>query len=277
MSSRSTDSVSERQLVWALAKSGRSVPLSRLAAWRKDGLLPPLASTGVGAGRAYYWREPDILQQAELVHDGLTRHGRADVVAVALWLRGFSMALPKLKRAWQSCLRMRKTPAIRRPPAGHGIKDTGTDDLSQLLQQVMLGTAAAVQLDDKSRPALILLAAAANRLDIPPGDRAVQVRQFWQMVQVLASVLAASDVVSQASEEEMLKARDLLCSALDFIKMSSGEDAEIVTEVLGETLFLYVLTLLRSGQDKVLDQAAERIAGAGRPSNVPSRPIYAQA
>jgi hypothetical protein len=273
---RSADTVSERQLVWELAKSGRRVPLSQLAAWRKDGLLPPLASTGVGAGRAYYWREPHILQQAELVHDGFARHGRADVVAVALWLRGFSIALPKLKRAWQSCLRIRKTPTIRRPAVGQEIKDAGADDLSRLLQQVMLGTAAAVQLDDKSRRALILLAAAANRLDISPKDRAVQVRQFWQMVQVLASVLAASDVVSLASEGEMLKARGLLCSALTFVGDSSSEDLEVVVDVLGETLFLYILTLIRSGQDAVLDKAAARITAAGRSPAVTSRSIYAQ-
>ena len=267
--------MSERQLVLALARTGRNVALSRLAAWRKDGLLPPLASTGVGAGRAYYWREPDILQQAEIVHDGLARHGRAEIVTVAMWLRGFTVALPKLKRAWQSCLKMRKTPTIRRPPTGQGW--AAATDLSGLLLQVTLGTAAAVQVDDASRPALLLLAAAANRLEIAISDRGVQVRQFWQLAQLVASVLAASDLISEAEEAEMLKARVLLRTALRFVEDSAGEDSERVADVLGETLFLFILTLLRSGQDAMLDTAFARIAAAHPPRTHQPQPLYAQA
>lgn len=267
--------MSERQLVVALARSGRTVALGRLAAWRKDGLLPALASTGLGSGRAYYWREPDILAQAQLVHDGLARHGRADVVTVTLWLRGFGVALPKLKRAWQSCLKMRKAPAIRRPPLGQGV--AGAGDLSGLLLQAALGTAAALDLDDKSRPALILLAAAARRLEIPAGDRAVQVRQFWQMAQVVASMLAASDLIGGASQAEMLKAREALRAALRFVEESTGEDAPSATDVLGETLFLYILTLLRSGQETMLEQAMTRIAAAQRQPAATTEPLYARA
>src|ERR1700722_11339795 len=53
---RPETSTSERQLVLARAASGRRVSLEQLAAWRKDGLLPPLASHGIrAAGRCYYW------------------------------------------------------------------------------------------------------------------------------------------------------------------------------------------------------------------------------
>ena len=256
--------MSERQLVLALAKTGRTVPLGRLTAWRKDGLLPPLASTGLGAGagRAYYWREPDILAQAVIVHDALARHGRADRVTIALWLRGFTVPLPKFKRAWLSHLKARKALVIQRPAAGQGVASAAPADLPGLLLHTVLGAVAAVQPDDTARPALLMLAAAAQRLEIPPGDRAQQVRQFWQMAQVVASGLAASDLLGQADDDEMIKGQHYLRRALRFIEAASGKEPEEVTQMLGETLFLYILTLLRSGQETVLEQAATHIEAA---------------
>ena len=111
---RPDTSISERELVLALAAGGRHVALSRLVNWRKEGLLPPLASSGVGNGRSYYWREPNILAQAELVHDCLARHGRSDATIITLWLKGFWIPLPQLRRAWQNRARLRKELASKR-------------------------------------------------------------------------------------------------------------------------------------------------------------------
>ena len=66
---RPSDTTSERQLLDVLLAGGRKAGLAELRAWRKAGLLPALASHGIGAGRSYYWREPDIQAQAERVHD----------------------------------------------------------------------------------------------------------------------------------------------------------------------------------------------------------------
>jgi hypothetical protein len=279
MKFRPEDTTSERQLVLALAKTGRTVPLSRLTAWRKDGLLPPLASTGLGAGagRSYYWREPDILAQAVMVHDALARHGRADRVAMALWLRGFAVPVPKLKRAWLSHLKARRTPAIRQPATGHGVANSAPADLSCLLLQTVLGAAAAMQPDDTARSALSMLAAVAQRLNIPSGERTQHVRQFWQMAQVVASALATSDLLSQAKDGEILKAQYFLRRALRFIEAASGKEPEEVAQMLGETLFLYILTLLRSGQEMVLEQAAMHIDAARPRPALESPPLYAQA
>ena len=72
MISRPQTSTSERQLIFGLAASGRKVSLEELALWRKNGLLPPLASYGPKTPiRSYYWYEPDILARAELVFDAL--------------------------------------------------------------------------------------------------------------------------------------------------------------------------------------------------------------
>ena len=234
--------------------------MSQLVAWRKDGLLPPLASTGLGSGRTYYWREPDILERAQAVHDGLRRHGRSDVVVVELWLRGFAMPLPQLRRAWQSCAKQRKAPSVRHAqPAGA----TGAD-FPQLLLQAMLGAAAAMQPDTNPRPALAMLERAAARLDIA-GGRPAQARWFWQAAQMMIGVLSASDVVRQASDEEMLQAQQLLGTALTFITESCEDETKaMVAEVLGETLFLFILTMLRSGQETVLQSALARIEAVRR-------------
>ena len=259
----------------ALAKTGRNVPLSRLTAWRKDGLLPPLSSTGLGAGagRAYYWCEPDILAHAAMVHDAMARHGRAEQVAVSLWLRGFAVPLPKLRRAWQSCLKARRTRAIRNTPWAKGAPPPG--DLSQVLLRTMLQAAGAVQPDDADRPALLMLAAAARRLDIPAGDSTQRVRQFWQMAQLLTSALAATDLLAQASDNEMLRGQGFLRRVLRFIADSAGEEIEDVARLLGETVFLYVLTLYRSGQEAVLETADARIATMRRqPMAATSEPLH---
>jgi hypothetical protein len=270
---RPDDTVSERQLVLALAHSGRRVALSQLVAWRKDGFLPPLARAGTGTSRSYYWREPDVLEQAQAVHDGLRRHGRADMVVVALWLRGFTVSLQQFRRAWQSCMRLRKAPSVRPAPpvAANGA------DFAQLLLQAMLGTAAAIQPDTNTRPALAMLERTAARLDIA-GGRPAQARWFWQAAQMMTSTLAASDVVCQASDEEMLQAQQLLGKALAFIAEScEDETPAAVVHALGETLFLFILTMLRSGQDAVLDSALMRIEAVTRRARPQPEPLYARA
>lgn len=257
MKFRDDETMSERQLVQALAASGRSVSLGQLSAWRKGGLLPPLASTGLGQGfgRTYYWREPDILEQAQVVHDGLRRHGRADQVAAGLWLRGFSVPLPQLRRAWQSCVRQRRLTSVRHTAP----VPTAAPDFPQLLLQAMLGTAAAIQTNNRSRPALAMLEQAAARLAVA-GGRPTQARWFWQAAQVMVGALAASDIVRQASDGEMLRAQRLLRTAVNFIVESCEDETPAsVADVLGETLFLFILTMLRSGQDAILEGALARI------------------
>ena len=107
MKKRSLDTTSERQLLCALLESGRKAGLAELRAWRKAGLLPPLASHGIGTGRSYYWREPDIQAQAEQVHDALQRHGRIDEALITVWLAGFDVPLERVRRAWANRAKMR--------------------------------------------------------------------------------------------------------------------------------------------------------------------------
>ncbi|MCP6726176.1 hypothetical protein NL526_29380, partial [Klebsiella pneumoniae] len=63
-------------------------------------------SHGTGAGRSYYWREPDIQAQAERVHDALERHGRIDEALITVWLAGFDVPLERVRRAWANRAKM---------------------------------------------------------------------------------------------------------------------------------------------------------------------------
>src|SRR5579872_3451951 len=112
---RSQDTTSERQLLDALLAGGRKAGLAELRAWRKAGLLPALASHGIGAGRSYYWRKPDIQAQAEQVHDALQRHGRIDEALITVWLAGFEVPVERVRRAWANRAKMRDRSRARTP------------------------------------------------------------------------------------------------------------------------------------------------------------------
>ena len=263
--------MSERQLVMALAAGERTVSLADLVAWRGDGLLPPLASTGVHNGRSYYWREPDILEQAETVHDALRRHGRVDIAIITLWLNGFEVPLARLRRAWLHSLKLRKPRQIRRASPG---TRSGPSDLSQLLQQAALAAAAALAPDEGSQTALALLERVAVRLGLGKS----QARPFWHQMQVTAGALASSDLIPRASDAEMARAQRLLRSALDFIQESSeAESRALVAEALGETLFIYILALICSGQDAILEDALARIEALRHRTPAAVRPLHARA
>lgn len=75
MIARPQTSTSERHFAFGLAASGRKVSLEELAFWRKNGLLPALASYGSKTPvRRYYWYEPDILARAGRRQTVFCRH-----------------------------------------------------------------------------------------------------------------------------------------------------------------------------------------------------------
>lgn len=259
MKFRPEDTTSERQLVMALAASGRVITLRDLVRWRGDGLLPPLASTGSGDGRCYYWRERDILVQAQTAYDALHQHGRVDAALIAVWLSGFAVPLPRLRRAWLHSRRSRKATAIRRAAAP---KQAPTD-LTSALQQASLNMAAAFAAQPHGDVGLKYLESASLRLGLLESAAA---RQHWLLVQATATGLADSALLQQASDEELQRAQLITGRSLDFIWQNSGaDDRADVVKTLGETVFLYVLAMLCSGQDAVLDHALDWMA-ARRPA-----------
>jgi hypothetical protein len=246
---RPEDTTSERQLVIAMVASGRFIALRELVRWRSDGLLPPLASTGSGNGRCYYWREPDILIQAQTAYDALNRYGRVDAALIALWLGGFAVPLPRLRRAWLHSRKTRKATAIRQASAPKRVPT----DLASALQQASLGMAAAFAPDAHSNAGLKYLEATSMRLGFVD---TTATRQHWLLAQSTVASLADSALLQQASYEELLRAQHIAGQGLDFVwQHSSANDRADIVNALGETAFLYALAMICSGQEIVLEGA----------------------
>jgi hypothetical protein len=263
---RPDSSMSERQLTVALAAGGRDVSLSRLVNWRKEGLLPPLASSGVGSGRSYYWRELDILTQAEVVHDCLARHGRTDATIITLWLDGFRVPLVQLRRAWQHRARMRKEITARKAPVKVTIPQP--DGLTNLLLGSLLSVGAALDVE-ATTPASVLpiLETALAKLGHAKKERNELARHLWQLVSLAVAALETSSLIRDASDEHLTEAQRYLLTATRFLE-DCGADRHFLAEKLAPSLFLYLLAMLHSGQETALEIAEKHIAGMGRRTKI---------
>jgi hypothetical protein len=247
----------------ALAAGGRTVSLEELALWRKNGLLPPLASYGPkNPVRSYYWYEPDILARAELIYDTLRKHGRSEAATIALWLHGFEVALPRLRRAWLNRARLAAPVRIRCTngmdrPAGPG------RTLPDLLLSATLHAAVSMEcLPDQVIPVLKRAAAA---LGYAPGNREADCQLYWRTAMAMLLALGSTDAVLRASDEEMLEAQHHLHIALTFLSgCCRDESPAVMVETIGPALFLLVLALLRSGQHGVVQAATDRIIAVRR-------------
>jgi len=238
---RPLDTTSERQLLCALLASGRKAGLAELRAWRKAGLLPPLASHGTGAGRSYYWREPDIVAQAERVHDALQRHGRIDEALITVWLAGFDVPLERVRRAWLNRAKMANRPKTNGPARASGASLDGGNLLG-------LGFATLVSLVDPDprhkRTVLEILSGAST-------DGMASRRHLLGMAMVYGPLLESSNLMAMAAEAELSEARAHLRRLLrepDLEVVDAGSDT-------ARHLFLFVLGLVRSGQAAALEPA----------------------
>jgi len=253
-------------LVLALAASGRRVSLDELSAWRRDGLLPPFPSQGVKAtGRSYYWSEPDIQARAEAVHDAFQRHGRADATVISLWLRGFEVPLPQVRRAWLHGQKRCGPTRIRRTPAKlHAIR-TSANGLPDLLLTAC--DCAAISIDspfNSLNTGLAVFERAAAELGYTSRNRA-DAQAYWHLAMAVLVALGPSDAVSNCSDEDMKKAQRHLQIALKFVLDFRGdENVDTVVDSLGPPIFLFIVTLLRSGQRGLLETILNHIAAIRR-------------
>jgi len=238
-----------------------------LSAWRKDGLLPPMASTGLGAGKgkSYYWHDEAIVARAQAVYDAMQRHGRPDQALITLFLSGFSIPLARLRRAWLHHAKMRRPPVVRllrKRPDTSALMDTGVD---RLLLQAAICVGAAVEIGDEPHRAatLALLDRALSKLRLTrDGANGSELAgQLWQLLNITASTLDSSDLVREASDDELLMAQRHLGLAMDFLS-GCGDLPEKLSDTLGPQLFLFFLTLLRSGQADMLDRVMACVDGA---------------
>lgn len=253
----------------ALAASGRWVSLDELALWRKNGLLPSLASYGPKTPiRAYYWCESDILARAELVYDTLRKHGRNEAVTISLWLHGFEVPLSRVRRAWLHRTKQMTSARIR---SSNGLSRPATAQartLPDLLLALALHTA--VSIECIPGIALPVLRRAAAALGYGPGIRDAETLLYWQTAMTMLLALGSSDVISSASDGEMLGAQRHLHVALIFLSgYCRDENPAAMVEALGPALFLFILALFRSGQHSTVQAVMDRIVAAPSKSAVP--------
>jgi hypothetical protein len=271
---RPKTTTSERQLCVALAATGRTASLDDLSAWRKDGLLPALAKTGLGRGKgqSYYWGEENILAQAKAVYDAFQRYGRSDQALITVFLSGFAVPPARLRRAWLHRVKMRRPPAVRvvrKKPDISVLWDPGAD---RLLLQAALCVAAAVETDETSQRAatmgLLDQALAKLRLTRRRANDSHLANQLWQLLNIIGAVLDTSDLVRDASDGELIIAQRHLSVAMAFLS-GLGDFSGTLADTLEPQLFLFFLTLLRSGQTGTLDRMMAYVDGANWKAPVP--------
>lgn len=248
--------------------------LDELTIWRKEGLLPPMANTGLGTGRgkSYYWREENILAQAKIVYDAMRRHGRAEQTLVTLFLSGFRVSLPQLRRAWLHRVKLRKPLTVRKGQKNRGTGTVTTPGADHLLLQAALWVGAAVETEDASQrnAVMTLLERALSKLGLARhgANEPGLADQIWHLLIVITSVLDTSDLIREAGDDELRSAQRYLGMTLEFLR-SCGDTPDTVLETLGARLFQFILLLLRSGQIEVLDHITIYMKGTGWPAISP--------
>jgi hypothetical protein len=263
MKRRPESTTSERELILALAEGGRAVPLASLALWRKHGLMPPLGSCGVGRGRSYYWREPDIRARARIVFDLLEKQSHVDAALWSLWLRGFPVAAERLRRAWRESarLRMRWAPATVSPKQSYdGSQGAG----SVLIQATrLMGNA----FPPDRRTAAVIEHATARLARANARFDGVSGANLWTLLQMAGLALESSDLLETIDEDGLAAAQPYLRLAASLLEDSAGESDAWngwLAERVGPPLTLVILALLRSGQKSVLEDVARHLDDKGQ-------------
>ncbi len=184
---------------------------------------------------------------------------------ISLFLSGFAVRLAQLRRAWLHRAKLRRPPAIRVVPksrdAGMPL-DLGADNL---LLQAALSIGGAVDLDDAPpcHAAISLLNRGLSKLGLARygvNDSGLADR-LWHMLNVIGSVLDTSDLVREASDDELCAAQRHLGVAMAFLR-DCEDTPESIAETLSPQLFLFFLTLLRSGQARTLSRMLAYVDGA---------------
>jgi hypothetical protein len=277
---RPFSTTSERELIVAMAGSGRAVTLANLVGWRREGLLPPLVSRGLGTGKGkcHYWAEPNILAHAKAAYDFLHRYGRPEVATWMLWLSGYSVPLPLLRRVWSHRSKMRKMwtarPAPRSEPATDILGLPGRSVMGNqggpapLLLQAILALSASLMPDDGDSASIVeIIERALAHVSRANGHsdfaQDLTAGQLWLVMRIVSSALENSDLISIASDDELREAQKyirlagILLSRCDDQPLEEVGDAvwqPWLAERMAAPVFLLVLVLLRSGCKPMLEQ-----------------------
>lgn len=198
----------------------------------------------------------------------MNRHGRADLTLVTLWLYGFDIPLPRLRRAWMSTRQEagkgRISPSGFAPP---GLNLEG--DVSDILLNAMFslaGTANTGAASDDAA-AVRLIAHALAKIDMGDQDSHgnTDTAGLWRLLRMLAADAHVDALVIAADEEELHQARHYLLLAARVLQDGSMTGAWI-TEHMARPLFSLAVVMLRSGRGGLLARLASRVEDMDRRS-----------
>jgi hypothetical protein len=301
---RPFSTTSERELIVAMAGSGRAVTLANLVGWRREGLLPPLASRGLGTGKGkcHYWAEPNILAHAKAAYDFLHRYGRPEVATWMLWLSGYSVPLPQLRRVWSYRSKTRKMwtarPALHNERTAESIRLPGRFMMGNqggsapLLLQAILALSGSLMPDDGDSASIVeIIERALAHVSRANGHsdfaHDATARQLWLVLRIISSTMENSDLISIASNDELREAQKyvrlagILLSRCDDQPLEEAGDAiwqSWLAERMAAPIFLLVLVLLRSGYKPMLEQLSLSVGKIERQiRRMPARHSYTAA
>jgi len=264
----------------ALTDSGRPVSLAELANWRRDGLLPPLASHGLGTGKgkSYCWHQEGILAQAAAAYDLLKSLGRPDAVLWRLFLAGYPVPLPQLRRVWRHRGRLRKSLPFSPDRDSHEVPMALAvpDNADQLLLDMVLLLSAGIApgSNREARTVVTAIDAALSRLSRAgrPVSASVHAERLWFLLTLLGTVPETGDLVAGASDAELREAQHYLSLAGGLLAADGAKDGawpEALTDTLAPVVLVAVLVLLRQERRDILERIAQRVEGMGRQEHVP--------
>ena len=263
-----TNTTTERQLIAALAAGGRIVSPKDITNWRKNGLLRPLTSHGLGPGKGktYRWHDEDIVARAIMIFDAVKKQQRNDSVIITLFLSGFEVSLPKLRRAWTAHAKLRRPLAFRKTTGANRLPIMG---LNGLLLQPILAMRSAIGSDEHSAFVTHAVEQGLAKQGYGAGATA---EQLCRIVTMTAMALEATDLIQAAQAAEMWEAQRHLTLAMTFLDDGKERRGRLI-EAIGPALFTFVLALLHSGQNAVLESIVACIEDLDRPAL--RKPVHA--
>ena len=278
--------MTEQELVTALAETGRAIAPRTLSEWRSSGLLPPLASKskGLRKGKICFWLDDAVFDRVALIHDLLKDGTEKQEIYWLLWLCGFSMPLPQLRRAWSAKANASAWRCRARTPAARAVAPHAARPLSprHLLSTVL---SACECLDEHNEPEVDALVAALSKQSKRKDDTSDPTSSHRQRLElkVLLAALRESDLIVTSTDSELLEAQQFTSRALHQFRSQGSQSGHLITPLapinearaLGAPLFLLILSLVRSGQKDVVGRlfevAPDERSAATRPvSRVPA-------
>ncbi|HJR56799.1 MAG TPA: hypothetical protein VJ798_09485 [Rhizomicrobium sp.] len=268
MKFRAVTTTSERELILALRSSGRHVSLAQLSDWRKEGLLPPLASRGLGPtkGRCYYWDEDGIFDHTQCVHDLLRRHHQHSIVILILWLCGHPVPMPKVRRAWLRHTRGTRSWPIRSSssrgeaasswPAYPKLLESNRTDTVFLKTILKLSSSFAAGRRSDTDDLYHTLHRASDALGYQSDAAGGGIQyHLFIVLRLIIAAIESSSLLGEAKDDDLEAARRITETATRLVQTLIDEGRQDNFEVrlsgrmeiVGEPFFLCALLLQRTG------------------------------